>query len=88
MHPVKVHTAGDGKGYTLHVHTAVMERDTRCTSILGKGYTLHFHTAGGGKGYTLHVHTAGGGKGYTLHVHTASEEIDTPCTSQLVAMER
>ncbi len=66
-----VHTAGGGKGYTLHVHT---DGD-------GKGYTLHVHSAGGEKG-SLHVHTAGGGNGYTLHVHTAGSGngIDIPAS--------
>ncbi len=33
-----VHTAGGGKGYTLHVHTDAVERDTPCT--------VHIHTTG------------------------------------------
>jgi hypothetical protein len=85
IHP-DVHTAGGGKGYSLHVHTAC--GGTRkgyslhvYTAGGGKGYSLHVHTAGGGKGYTLHVHTVGGGKGYSLHVNTAGGERDTSCTS-------
>ncbi len=49
-----IHTAGSGKGYTLHSTAHVL------TAGGGKGYILHIHTAGGGQGYTIHVHTAGG----------------------------
>jgi hypothetical protein len=74
------HTAGSGKGYTLHVLTAGG----------GMGYTLRHPYAGGGKNTPCMFHTAGGGQGYTLHVHTVLMEVerDTPCTSILLAVER
>ncbi len=43
------HTAGGGKGYPLHVHTA-----GRCGGR--KGYTLHAHTTSVRKGYTFRYH--------------------------------
>jgi hypothetical protein len=41
--PVHILTAGGGKEYTLHVHTA------RVVGKEMKEYTLDVHTAGGGK---------------------------------------
>jgi hypothetical protein len=53
-------------GYTLHVHTAGIGKG--CTLHVHVGYTLHVHTAGDVKGYIHHAsHSFGCVKRYTLH---------------------
>ncbi len=66
-----------GRGYTLHIQTAGG----------WKRYVLHVHTPGFGRGDTLHVHTAGCGKGYTRMFNLLAVEMDTLCTSILLAQK-
>jgi hypothetical protein len=76
---IPTHTAGDGNGYTLHIHRAGSGKATPCKSILlmlrwFKEIHLQIHTAGDGKRYIREAHTVGSAKRYILlllHVHTA-----------------